>query len=302
MARVNTWHLFCADCGKGMYRSPTSLPQGQAKCRDCRRASPDYRPQGLKVDYPPKACDVCAKTYKPKRRDSRYCSTGCHDSRSRGRRQTQQCEVCEKTYTPTYDSQRTCGRACGAKINAHLARCKPKPTSCPINWRACRACGQWNTRNRVICRNRECRVQDLRSRHKERYASTAQQTTLPCEDCGKDYTTPTAANCGVCKLCQKRRAKARYGTTHRKRARYFGVEYEPIDRLKVYERDKWRCQLCGKRVKRDRQAPHPLSPSLDHVVPMSKGGDHLYANVQCAHFLCNSLKGDGGSQQLALVG
>ena len=36
---------------------------------------------------------------------------------------------------------------------------------------------------------------------------------------------------------------------------------------------------------------YPLCASLDHVVPLSLGGGHTRDNVQCAHWLCNSLRG-----------
>jgi len=48
--------------------------------------------------------------------------------------------------------------------------------------------------------------------------------------------------------------------------------------------------------------PHAKAPTVDHVVPVSEGGDDTRANVQLAHFRCNSVKGPRGSQQLALVG
>lgn len=70
----------------------------------------------------------------------------------------------------------------------------------------------------------------------------------------------------------------------RARARQHGVAYEPINRLEVYERDGWICGICGDLVEKD-------EASLDHVVPMSRGGAHLYSNVQCAHLLCNIRKG-----------
>ena len=35
-----------------------------------------------------------------------------------------------------------------------------------------------------------------------------------------------------------------------------------------------------------------LYPSLDHIIPMAKGGSHTWDNVQIAHRRCNSLKGD----------
>ena len=33
-------------------------------------------------------------------------------------------------------------------------------------------------------------------------------------------------------------------------------------------------------------------PSIDHVIPLAKGGLHSWDNVKVAHRICNSLKGD----------
>jgi hypothetical protein len=42
---------------------------------------------------------------------------------------------------------------------------------------------------------------------------------------------------------------------------------------------------------------------MDHVIPLAKGGTHEPANVRCAHFLCNALKGDGAmGEQMLLFG
>lgn len=48
--------------------------------------------------------------------------------------------------------------------------------------------------------------------------------------------------------------------------------------------------------------PHPKAPTIDHIVPLADGGDDVRSNVQLAHFICNSMKGTGGTQQLMLVG
>jgi 5-methylcytosine-specific restriction endonuclease McrA len=72
----------------------------------------------------------------------------------------------------------------------------------------------------------------------------------------------------------------------------------------IAERDRWRCHLCRKAVSRKlRGTSRPLSPSLDHVVPLSKGGAHDPANVRLAHLRCNLSKGNrGGGEQLSLIG
>jgi len=73
----------------------------------------------------------------------------------------------------------------------------------------------------------------------------------------------------------------------------------------VFERDGWRCQLCGRKVKPDKASPHPMAPVVDHILPLSKGGTHEYRNVQTAHHLCNNRKGNrvlGLGEQLRLIG
>lgn len=72
-------------------------------------------------------------------------------------------------------------------------------------------------------------------------------------------------------------------------------------RIRIFERDKWICKLCHEPVARSEAVPHWWAPTLDHIIALSKGGTHEPANVQCAHFLCNSLKSDGeGGEQLLL--
>jgi 5-methylcytosine-specific restriction endonuclease McrA len=89
---------------------------------------------------------------------------------------------------------------------------------------------------------------------------------------------------------------------HRRRARARLATAEKIDRQKVGERDGWRC-FCGKKIDPILKSPHPMSQSLDHIVPISDGGDHTYANVRIAHRLCNTRRGNrGGTEQLALIG
>lgn len=120
-----------------------------------------------------------------------------------------------------------------------------------------------------------------------------------CVRCGDSYIaedyTDTARYCSV--RCMRRVQRHRY------RARKADAYVADVSPSKIYERDGWRCQLCRKKVDRTKTAPHPKAPVVDHVVPLADGGTHEPANVQCAHFLCNSIKGDRGyGQQLALIG
>lgn len=80
------------------------------------------------------------------------------------------------------------------------------------------------------------------------------------------------------------------GGNHRQRARKFGVSYEYINPLTVYTRDEWTCRLCHQPIDPHATFPHPHSASLDHAVPISRGGPHTYDNVQAAHLRCNIRK------------
>lgn len=65
------------------------------------------------------------------------------------------------------------------------------------------------------------------------------------------------------------------------------------------ERDEQICKLCGKAVNWDdytNDGMHKncgnLYPSIDHIIPLSMGGLHSWGNVQLAHRICNSKKGN----------
>ena len=70
-------------------------------------------------------------------------------------------------------------------------------------------------------------------------------------------------------------------------------------RIAIYERDNYTCQLCLKPVPKgyDYQSwgwsPH--APSLDHIIPRSLGGPDSPDNLQLAHSICNSRKGNKDS-------
>jgi 5-methylcytosine-specific restriction endonuclease McrA len=91
---------------------------------------------------------------------------------------------------------------------------------------------------------------------------------------------------------------------HRRKALKKGASTgRPVRLAEIAERDGWRCSLCKKAVNPAVKWPDPKSPSLDHVVPLSKGGAHDPSNVALAHLGCNTAKNNrGGGEQLMLIG
>lgn len=67
----------------------------------------------------------------------------------------------------------------------------------------------------------------------------------------------------------------------------------------LYRRDSGVCYLCGGRcnledytVRDGAFVAGDWYPSIDHVVPLAKGGEHSWSNVRLAHRRCNILKSD----------
>jgi 5-methylcytosine-specific restriction endonuclease McrA len=114
----------------------------------------------------------------------------------------------------------------------------------------------------------------------------------PCRLCDRIISPDVALGRGrsVCDYCNLHRR------TFKARAMMYGVRYEHVSRAAVFRRDGWRCQLCRKKVlkkaKRCRVTKrlHPRTASLDHIVPMARGGPHVQSNVQCACLQCNVRK------------
>lgn len=77
---------------------------------------------------------------------------------------------------------------------------------------------------------------------------------------------------------------------HRRRAQKLALPAEKFRHEDVYERDGWICGLCTEPVDRELCYPDPMSASLDHIIPLSRGGHHVWENVQLAHLDCNVRK------------
>lgn len=206
-----------------------------------------------------------------------------------------ECEMCGEVYTPRYRDQRTCGRECGAWLRGAGKTCE-RLHGQHSELMVCQDCGQ-HVRLRpgaIYCEG--CARAHLRG-------GTWIGDVKVCEACGVPIPVYSGSGnkCVECaRAIQRDRERAyrrehqrRYGgNVHKSRARKYGCYYEKVDRLKVFERDHWTCHICGKPIPWGTALCAPLSPTLDHVWPMSKGGPHSYENVKAAHFICNSIKSD----------
>ena len=119
----------------------------------------------------------------------------------------------------------------------------------------------------------------------------------PCVVCGNQ--------CGygfgrVRLYCSKKRRvstdafkESRRSHKGKRKALMRGVQAESFSPIAVFDRDGWKCQICGTSTPKSRRGTlHSNAPELDHIIPLSKGGHHTKANTQCACRACNGWKSD----------
>lgn len=151
----------------------------------------------------------------------------------------------------------------------------------PRKWcsEACRLRSKWANDPEY----RAARAASAAARHHATYVPASH--LLVCAICDSAFA---AGRCDVRYCSNKCKYRAAYLGRRGRRANAPRGSYSLRD---ITTRDGWGCSICGDGVDRTLVYPDPLCASVDHVVPLSRGGEDTLANVALAHLVCNQRKG-----------
>jgi 5-methylcytosine-specific restriction endonuclease McrA len=204
------------------------------------------------------------------------------------------CRECHRTAARQSASNRP-KRLGPPKPSWLTARRRPAPElsgqTCPVPWSICRACDGRFIQRRYghaasYCSDR-CEGRAYKRSHPKPHLPVGIRR---CQGCGTSFIANASR-----KFCRFECGQRTHRLAYRDRQRAAGYDrtapWERVFRRRVFDRDGWVCQICFGIVDDARQYPDPMSPSMDHIVPLIRGGRHTYSNVQLAHLQCNEIKG-----------
>lgn len=115
----------------------------------------------------------------------------------------------------------------------------------------------------------------------------ANRPLVSCPWCGEQFKATHLRQKYCCPEHSRKHEHRKYRQRH---GRFAVTEAE---RMAIYERDNWTCQLCGNPVDKDLHYLDSLAATLDHIVRQSEMliPDHSPENLRLAHRGCNAKRG-----------
>lgn len=186
-------------------------------------------------------------------------------------------------------------KECGTIFNRSMISVRKRRCSCPTCRDKALAIRRKN-REAALFEKKQRREALLLQKEIEK-AERAKQIEIvfhACPVCGELTTRPKYCSDDCCKKANNSTKDAR----RRKKIQNAMVDKD-ITVMGLFKRDAGICYLCGERCNTEDYVMRGKNfiagdwyPSIDHVVPLAKGGEHSWNNVRLAHRRCNSLKSD----------
>lgn len=156
------------------------------------------------------------------------------------------------------------------------------------------ACPRCAERERTQKRERESI--NKQKRQAEKFARTQLIRMRICKECGALFIPRSSHQVRCSRDCTVRNMNR--GADDRLNKN--NVVDKDITLTKLFKRDNGKCWLCGGSCDWEDSYTRTNGvvvvgasyPSIDHVIPLAKGGKHSWSNIRLAHKHCNELKND----------
>lgn len=251
----------CITCGADLPPKPKGQPGRKRKYCD-RSCNPFiYKPKNARLTH----CQVCGKSLanigtpgRPRRNCSNKCRTRAHPKHKPAI--IKNCAHCEKSFASPNPRHRFCRNACRLAQAAIEQKRK------------------WQEKQESKFPNR--------------------QKTVSCGWCGEPRTFKIGESVSNAyhPECRKEAQTARYRIKTVKRqskTQRWRISHEQV--IREYG-DK--CHICNQSIDLDLPRTHKQGLTVDHLVPLSKGGSDEMSNLRPAHWSCNMRKSDKLMEEL----
>lgn len=249
-----------------------------------------------------RSCISCGKLFSPKCGTQTHCIECSDGRRHKARPKEYVCNHCGKMFISTNGHEKQfCSRSCfGLHRKKEIIPPAPKqPSTCEWCGRSYRP----KSKSQKYC-CKDCNYEGNKRLHRQQWQADYIPKTHICKECGNEFTTECRDTHSVfcCKSCANKWQRRKDHKTlrhleyskeyNRRRERMVAEAFvEDVSYDAVFLRDEGICQICGLPVLKDKFMDPNWSGSIDHILPISKKGEHSMANCQLAHRICNSLKG-----------
>jgi HNH endonuclease/Homeodomain-like domain len=245
-------------------------------------------------------CKQCKGEYKSRYKNkTKFCSDKCRSSyNKRNRGHKRKCEECSVVFFE-YKNKKFCSDECRSK-RVELNKKKREEErrnrliSKPILTLQCEQCEEYfksKRKGKRFCCN-ECQYNNYLHRLELKRLKDRMFFNKKCKECGKHFTTTRDKACYCSRECSNKYGNRVKETNRRKRIKANGKVNWNISIERLLKRDGKECYLCGEDTNKNLDTNHDDYPSIEHVIPVSKGGTHTWDNVKVAHRKCNTEKRD----------
>ena len=289
----------CEQCGAEFTSRQPNAKYCTSKCRDRAKY---LRTKNSPTPHTQKQCAGCDKTFTPHHPLAAYCTKKCQKTaEARRRRQRKSpnrgtasnaCAICNTTFTPNTPATKYCSSTCRKEAKRKSDR---------------EFMRKWRAENPE--KNAERRKREDPELHKQRTYRWREQHPDQAKALAKAYRQANRKS----EYERTRRWLEDPTNKERHRTRIKQWVVRNPDNVAAYKvrraqaelsgnatreliAAKWAassttCILCGKQIDDTIKSPEPMSLTLEHLTPISRGGTHNLDNIDFAHRACNTKKG-----------